>query len=137
MMDKRAYKIGLVLYLGLIALIGVGAYTGHLPTELRHVKHADKLVHAVGIGAIAFFLEGVLDLRPLFKGISQPRLAPVIVIAAAGAEEYLQRFSARRSSSWGDFIADVIGVVLFSYVAGKLVKKPNQLGVSSAVSSAG
>jgi VanZ family protein len=69
---------------------------------------------------LAFFLDGALALKPLTGSV---RLAPVLVLACAGIEEYAQRFSPRRTSSWSDFAADAVGVALFSWMAGRVYRE--------------
>jgi VanZ family protein len=56
----------------------------------------------------------------------RPRLGPFLVILIAGAEEYAQRFSARRTSTWSDFIADVVGVLFFSWLARRVAREEDR-----------
>jgi hypothetical protein len=114
---KTFFRAGFAAQLTLVVLVSIGAYTGMLPTSLPAVPHLDKLGHAVLIGPIAFFLDGALDHRPLFRDHAFPRLAPVAVLIVAGVEEYLQRLSPRRSSDWADFLADVVGVCFFTWLS--------------------
>lgn len=76
------------------------------------VPHGDKAVHLTIGGALAFFLDGVLRRRALRLGPVHAPLAAVLVLAPAGIEEILQRFSPNRSSSFADFAADIAGVAL-------------------------
>ncbi|MFO0761513.1 MAG: hypothetical protein U0359_33850 [Byssovorax sp.] len=114
---RTFFALGLAAQLSLVVLIATGAYLGFLPTTLPGLPHADLVGHAVLIGPLAFFLDGVLDHRPLLRPVPWARLAPLLVIAVAGLEEYAQRFSARRDSSYSDFFADVIGIVAFSVLS--------------------
>lgn len=114
---KTFFRAGFAAQLTFVVLVSIGAYTGMLPTSLPAVPHIDKLGHAILIGPIAFFLDGALDHRPLFRGRAFPRLAPVAVLIVAGIEEYLQRLSPRRSSDWADFLADVVGVCFFTWLS--------------------
>jgi polysaccharide biosynthesis protein VpsQ len=123
-LPRRTFRIGFAAHLGLVILIATGAYLGILPTSLPQLPHFDLLGHAVLIGGLAFFLDGALGLRPLVRGVRFPRLAPVIVLAVAGVEEYAQRLSSRRTSSWSDYAADVAGVLFFSWLAARLSAKP-------------
>lgn len=111
------FRLGFAAHLSLVALISLGAYAGVLPNSLPDFPHADWLGHAVLIGGLAFFLDGALGHRRLTPALPFPRLGPAIVIAVAGIEEYLQRLSPRRSSDWGDFAADVIGVCFFAWLS--------------------
>jgi len=105
--------------LTLVVGISLAAYTGRLPA-LPDVPHIDKLGHAILIGGLAFSLDGALDHRGLFKAHAFPRLAPVLVLAVAGVEEYLQRLSPRRSSDILDFAADVAGACFFTWLSLRL-----------------
>jgi hypothetical protein len=119
---RSFFRLGFVAHLSLVVLISIGAYTGLLPTSLPDLPYFDKLGHAILIGGLAFFLDGALGHRPLWAGISFPRLGPTIVVVAAGLEEYLQRLSPRRSSDLGDFVADVVGVCFFSWLSRRIVE---------------
>jgi hypothetical protein len=114
------FRYGLAAQLTLVVLISIGAYTGTLPTSIPGLPHSDLFGHAVLIGPLAFFLDGALGFRPAFRALPALRLAPLLVAAAAGLEEYAQRFSARRDSCWSDFFADLLGIVIFSWLARRL-----------------
>jgi VanZ family protein len=114
---KQLFRAGLAAHLTLVVAISIGAYTGLLPTSIRAVRHLDKLGHALLIGGLGFFLDGVLEHRRLWR---TPSLAAVIILTVAGVEEYLQRFSSRRSSDIMDFAADAVGVCFFVWLSRRL-----------------
>jgi hypothetical protein len=114
---KQFFRAGLAAHLTLVIAISVGAYTGLLPTAIRSVQNLDKLGHALLIGGVGFFLDGVLGHRRLWR---TPSLAAVLVLSVAGVEEYLQRFSPRRSSDIMDFAADAVGVCFFVWLSRRL-----------------
>jgi hypothetical protein len=118
------FRVGFAAQLTLVVVLSAGAYAGVVPTQIPEVPHSDLAGHAVLIGLLAFFLDGALELRPLGRRApwSRVRLAPLLVLAAAGTEEWAQRFSPRRHSSWSDFSADVVGVVLLSWLAARAVR---------------
>lgn len=109
------FRMGLVAQLGFVVLLSVSAYLGVIPTSVPQVPHLDWVGHAIGIGGLAFFADGAMKRRPILHGHGS--LAAVLVLAAAGIEEYCQRFSPRRSSSWGDYAADVVGVIFFVWLS--------------------
>lgn len=115
------FRIGFVAYTTVVVLIEIGAYTGGLPTAMASVPHADKWMHLVLIGGIAFFLDGAIRHRPLWRG--RGSLAAAAVLMVAGIEEWAQRFSSRRESSWADFAADFVGVMLFVWLARRLTSR--------------
>jgi VanZ family protein len=117
----RFWRVGFALQLLVVIAIVVGAYLGHLPTFYRGLPHADLLAHAVLFGLLAGFLDGALGHRPLLRGRAPwLRLAPVLVLGVAAVEEVAQLLSPRRTASLADFAADVVGVTLFVWLAGRL-----------------
>lgn len=102
-----------VLVIGAIAaFLTLLAYAERLP-EVFRITHFDKCVHFAMAGMLAFFLDGALRRRALFvvSGFAVP-LAAALILVPAGIEEYLQRYAVARTSSIGDFAADVAGVVV-------------------------
>ena len=117
----RFWRVGFALQLAVVGAIVVGAYLGRLPTFYRGIPHADLIAHAVLFGLLAFFLDGVLGHRPLLRGRAPwLRLAPLLVLSAAAVEEVAQLLSPRRTASLADLGADVVGVVLLTWLAGRL-----------------
>ena len=120
---RRHFRWALALQLALVIPIGLGAYLGVLPTTLPHLPHFDLLIHAILIGLVGGLFDGALGFRRFLPNLASPRLGALLVILVAGAEEYLQRFSARRTSTWSDFIADVVGVFFFSWLARRVARE--------------
>ena len=101
---------------GLIAaILSLVSYSEGLPFD--QVPHLDKAVHFGLGGALAFFLDGVLRRRMLRVGPVSAPLAAVMLLVPAGVEEFLQRYSIYRTSSLGDFAADVAGVTFFVWLS--------------------
>lgn len=114
---KQFWRWGLVAQISLVILLSVLAYTGHMPAAVGWLRRYDWIGHGLLIGPIAFFLDGVLDHRPLVRGLAFPRLAPAAIAAVAGIEEFLQRYSPQRSSSWSDYVSDVIGIFFCAWLS--------------------
>ena len=114
---KTLFRAGFAAHLTLVVLISLGAYLGILPTSLPAVPYADKLGHFVLIGALAFFLDGALSHRRLHPALPFPRLGPAMILLVSGVEEYLQRFSTRRTSDIMDYAADVLGICFFAWLS--------------------
>ena len=110
----RLYRSGFYIWLALVVGISIGGYTGILPTSLPSFEGADKIGHFFLIGGLAFFLDGALRQRAIATPSFEIPFAPVAVLVVAGVEEYLQRLSPRRDSSFGDFAADVLGVIVLT-----------------------
>lgn len=85
------------------------AYEEGLPEALA-LPHVDKTIHFGMAGSLAFFLDGVLGRRMLGRGKIAIPLAALLVLVSTGIEEFLQRYSVNRTSSFGDYAADIAGV---------------------------
>lgn len=116
----RFYRIGLVCHTALIVAIAAGAYAGVLPTQIAFLPFYDTVMHFLLVGMFGFFLDGALSHRPIVGVPFFPRLGPGIALLLAAAEEYLQRLSPRRSSSWGDFAANATGILVCAWLAKRL-----------------
>ncbi|MBI2388371.1 MAG: VanZ family protein [Deltaproteobacteria bacterium] len=112
------FRRGLIGHTALVVAIGIGAYAGGLPAVFGALPRLDLVMHLILIGGVAFFLDGALRHRAIFRG--RGSLGGAIVIALAGAEEWAQRFSPRRSSTFSDFAADVVGVLVFVWLARRI-----------------
>lgn len=118
---RAGFRVATVAHFAVVVAIAIGAYTGSLPTSLPSVPHADLLGHAVLVGLLALLLDGALAWRAPVRALPWLRLGPALVLAVAGAEEWAQRFSVRRTSCWSDFAADVVGVCVFSWAGRRLL----------------
>jgi hypothetical protein len=128
----RAFWIaGFCVYLALVSTIVVAAYLGRLP-DVPFLTRVDYLGHAVLIGLLAFFLDGALGFRPVLASRGRPlgwlRLAPVIVLMVAGAEELAQSLSPFRSCSLTDFAGDVVGIFALSALALRIDRRWRRSG---------
>jgi len=97
------------------AVLSLVSYTEGLPFD--QLPHLDKVVHFGLGGTLAFFLDGALRRRMLRIGPVAAPVAAILVLLPAGIEEFLQRYSIHRSSSLGDFAADVAGVSFFVWLS--------------------
>ena len=129
MFGKTFWNYGLGVHLSVVTTISLLAYLNILPTTYKFIPHADLAGHLVLVGLLAFFLDGVLGFHPLFSGrLAFLRVAPVLVIALSGLEELAQSFSPYRTVSVSDFLADVLGIVLCSWLAKYLVERYGSSG---------
>ena len=91
------------------------AYVEGIPTTAAGIPQIDKVLHFTIGGMLAFFLDGLLRRRMIparSKGRVSVPLAAMLILVPAAIEEFFQRYSPNRSSSFGDFAADVAGVAL-------------------------
>jgi hypothetical protein len=121
---RARWAVGFGFHLALVSTVIVAAYLGRLP-DVGIIGRYDYVGHAVMIGFLAFFLDGALGFRPLLPGARLPwlRLAPVLVIVVAGAEELLQRLSPHRTCSITDFAGDVVGVFALAWLALRIERR--------------
>lgn len=105
-------RLPIALTAGLAVLMSLVAYAGHIPTSVA-AHGIDKVLHF----AMSFLL--ALALGRALRG--RVRLGALLVFAVLALDEYLQRFSAHRSSDWGDLLADLVGCVLAVAIARPLL----------------
>lgn len=115
------YFLGLAVLGALGAAITWVAYTEGL--DMRPIPQADKMVHFAFSGLLVFFLDGALG-RPNAWHVGRARtpipLAVVIVLAPRAVEEAAQAFALWRTASVFDWLADVVGALVFAWVARRL-----------------
>ncbi len=112
-MGRGRWQAGL---LAQTALIGVGLQLGYrqrVPVDLIHIANADKGLHALLIGAIAFWANLVLEGRAWRVGRVAVPVAIVVPLALAAVEEWAQGLTPWRHRDGLDLLADAIGLGLF------------------------
>jgi VanZ family protein len=100
------------------------AYLGWLPTAILAWPLADKFLHFLLLGAVAFWLELWLGGRRLPLGRRTVPLAVALPLGLATVDELAQGFSTWRSSDLGDWLCDVAGLVLFWWLSRTLKEVP-------------
>jgi VanZ family protein len=102
-MTKLAYDRRLLSFSAAVLLaiaMSIVAYAGHVPPTVA-AHGIDKVFHAAMGFALTLLLGRALRGRFVLAGCA--------VLVALATDEYLQRFSAYRSSDWFDLLADVVG----------------------------
>jgi undecaprenyl-diphosphatase len=89
------------------------AYLGLLPLYLLTWPFADKVLHMILIGALAFWLNLWLPDRQLQMGRVRLPVAIVLPFALAAVEELMQSWSPIRTFDLGDLASDLVGLLLF------------------------
>ena len=103
---------GFFLFISYIIFL---ADTASLNLGLEIVKvipYGDKVMHAVLYGMMAMLLNYGLRYRAVW-GV---QLGAIIVLTFATIEELSQIFIITRTFDMGDLMADLVGVVLFSFI---------------------
>ncbi len=131
----RFYRVGLVLHTMLITSIGVTAYRGGLPKWIMVVPYYDTITHFVLVGMFGFFLDGSFAHKPLSSSLRSPwipRLGPAIALVIATTEEIAQRLSPRRSSTFSDFAANTMGILICAWLALRLTSRVKQREIEAS-----
>lgn len=113
----RVWWLGLGATFFVACVLSLDAYLEGLPAIFERVRFLDKALHFSLAGALAFFLDGSLKRRMLRIGIVAVPVAAVLLLAPLAVEEFLQRFSTNRSSSFTDYAADVAGVATLIWLS--------------------
>ena len=113
---QRTWWLAFALVCSVTVLLSFIAYSGHMPQEIPE-KQLDKGLHFAIGGGLAATLDGALRRR----NVRSVPLAAIVVVVPAAIEEWAQRFSTSRTSSLGDFVADVTGVVCCIWLGRRFV----------------
>jgi len=83
---------------------------------IGQIPYGDKLMHGLPYGVMALLLNYGLNFKSLkFLGFNL-QIGALIVLTFAGLEEISQYWFPSRTCDMLDFVADTIGVVLFSFI---------------------
>jgi DNA-binding transcriptional ArsR family regulator len=110
------------LQVAIALLVTQMAYLNILPLYLLDWPMADKVLHLLLIGSIAFWLNLWLKGRTVAIGRWAIPLAVLIPFTIALAEEIAQAFSPLRTASLWDLSSDAIGLLLFWWLSQKLLE---------------
>ena len=117
---RKVWWLGLGTSVLTAAALSMNAYAVGLPPIFEEIDNLDKALHFSLAGVLAFFLDGVLQRHMIRVAAIALPLSAVLLLVPAGIEEFLQRYSVNRSSSFGDFFADVAGVAVFIWLSRRL-----------------
>lgn len=112
--SKRVWFFRLMFYAVLIA----GCVLAFAPAnQTLHAQFNDKLLHAVGFFCIAISAH--------FAHPNAKAVFPVMGLALFGLMiEVVQAYLPYRSFSWADWVADLVGIFLYYYIAARLITVP-------------
>ncbi|MDX1520018.1 MAG: VanZ family protein [Anaerolineae bacterium] len=111
------------LQIGAAVLISHMAYLGILPGYLLDWPYADKVMHFLLVGSIAFWLNLWLKGRAVQVGRWAVPLALLIPLAFALVEEAAQHFSPLRTASLSDLSSDLVGLLFFVWISQWLLQR--------------
>lgn len=99
--------------IGLAGAASLAAYQDALPLEWLRWPLADKVLHFLLFGAIAFWLHLWLGGRAAHLGRLAVPLALAVPLLVATVDEIAQGLSPRRSLDLGDWLCNVAGLLVF------------------------
>ena len=132
---RRDWRWLLWPQIALVLVVTEMAYLNLIPEPLQTLPYFDKSMHALGFGAVTFWLN--LWLATRFSGRSPGLpLAILIPFSFALIEECLQSFSPYRTFDMWDLASDVAGMVFFWWASQPLLKYPPKPEASPKPASA-
>ena len=81
---------------------------------IGNIPNGDKLMHGLLYGVMALLLNYGLNFKSKKIFGFNMQIGAIIVLTFAGVEEITQYWLPSRTCDFFDFVADVVGVVLFS-----------------------
>ena len=114
------------LQVALALLISLMAYLGVLPYWLIRWPFADKVMHFLLIGSVAFWLNLWLRGRTFQLLTWAIPLAIAIPFSLALVEETLQFFSPIRSADLSDMLSNTLGLLFFWWLSRKVLVMSDQ-----------
>ncbi|CAA6808011.1 MAG: Trypsin [uncultured Sulfurovum sp.] len=83
---------------------------------IGQIPYGDKLMHALLYGVMALFLNYGLNFKSKNIFGFNMQVGALIVLTFAGLEEITQYWLPSRTCDMFDFVADTVGVILFSFI---------------------
>lgn len=114
------------LQLAIALIVTHMAYLDILPLHLLRWPLADKVLHFLLIGSIAFWLNLWLNGRSLQVGSRLIPLALLIPFSLALLEEGFQFLSPLRTASLSDLSSDLAGLIFFWWLSQRIVATGNK-----------
>ncbi len=123
------------LQVAIALIITQMAYLSILPLSFLRWPFADKALHFLLIGSVAFWLNLWLNGRRIRLGQFSLPWAIIVPLTIALLEEGLQMFSPVRTASFSDLFSDIAGLLFFWWLSELLLRKHHKLSPSSFVLS--
>lgn len=84
---------------------------------IKAIPYGDKVAHILLYGTLAFLLNIAMRFKSIVLLRLNIQLGATLVLAFALIEEFSQYFVSSRTLDAIDVIADIVGIVLFSYLS--------------------
>ncbi len=118
----------------MMLLISALAYLNLIPFSMSSIPYADKVMHFLLFGLMAFWLHIWLGGRCLALGPLRVPLAVIIVLAIALPEELAQGLSSLRAVEGLDLLSDLTGSLAFVWLASRLLARLRAAGEQAPAS---
>jgi hypothetical protein len=104
------------LFIGFIIFLADTADHNFAFRLIGHIPYGDKLMHGLLYGVMALLLNYGLNFKSKKIFGFNMQVGALIVLTFAGLEEITQYWLPSRTCDVFDFVADTVGVVLFSFI---------------------
>ncbi|MBD2206540.1 VanZ family protein [Calothrix sp. FACHB-1219] len=119
MRTNRPWMFVFWVYLTILMSISLSAYLKIIPTEIAKFPHYDTILHFLLLGIAAFVSHLAFNKAKFTIGNIALPIAPMIVILFCLIDEIIQHFVPYRLADPVDLLADLCGIVLFTWLAEK------------------
>ena len=106
--------LGFFIFIGSIIYLADTADHNFAFTLIGHIPYGDKLMHGLLYGLMALLLNYGLNFKSYKLLGFHIQLGAIMVLTFAGLEEISQYWLPSRTCDVVDFVADTVGVILFS-----------------------
>ncbi len=114
---NRSWIVVLCLYLILLGLLSLAVYTKILPSGVTKNPPIDLFGHFILIGLISYIAHlSTKKSKIRFFQILLP-IAPIIILFFCGIDEIIEKFIWRQGIDEIDILADLCGIVFFTWLA--------------------
>ena len=104
------------LFIGFIIYLADTADYNFAFRVIGSIPNGDKLMHGLLYGVMALFLNYGLNFKSKKIFGFNMQIGAIIVLTFAGIEEITQYWLPSRTCDFFDFVADTVGVTLFSFI---------------------
>ena len=108
--------LGFFIFISFIIYLADTADYNFAFRVIGHIPYGDKIMHGLLYGVMALLLNYGLDFKSVKAFGFNMQVGAIIVLTFAGLEEITQYWLPSRTCDIWDFVADMVGVILFSII---------------------
>jgi VanZ family protein len=113
--------LGFFLFISTIIYIADNANYNFAFRFVGAIPYGDKIMHGILYGIMALLLNYGLNFKSIRAFGFDMQIGAIAVLLFAGLEEISQYWLPSRTCDIWDFVADIVGVILFSIIKAKNV----------------